>query len=246
MICPHCGVEIENESSFCPLCGKEINKEKEYEKLVLKGDGAMEDERGGAAVGFYEKALQITGGSEEIYIKLGNAYNKKGDKRAAGIYFKALKCNFYNEHVHNLLISIYDKYNRLGDLKAWYEKSGNRIAPEFAEKFIKIIDNIKYFKKEAGGGPKAEEKPSGGFISYIKKYGMMNAALVVFAAIMAGAVIAGVVFKTDPYVMLLFGMVFFIASIFIISYINIKKVKKKKQDKKNKESFDDLLPPKEK
>ena len=242
MICPHCGADIENGSSSCPLCGEEINKEKEYKKFVLKGDGALEGGRPEAAIGFYEKALQITGGSEESYIKLGNAYNKKRDRKAAGIYFKALKCNFYNEHVHNLLISIYDKYNRLPDLKAWYEESGKSSDPEFTEKFINIIDNIGRFKKE-GGAPESEKKSSEGLMSYIKKYGMMNAALIVFAVIMAGALIAGVVFKTDPSVMLLFGMGFFIASIFIISYINIKKVKKKKKDKENKESFDDLLPP---
>lgn len=90
MICPECGANIDYNSEICPLCGKQVDKERIYKNFISKGDSFFDAGDFDKAISSYSKALDYFNDREEVYIKLGNAYSKKMDKKAAQMYLKAL------------------------------------------------------------------------------------------------------------------------------------------------------------
>ncbi len=238
MNCPHCGAEISNDVEACPLCEKPIDKHEEYKKILSLGDEAFEIENTNQAVIYYEKALKLKSDSDEVYIKLGNAYNQKKDKRAAQMYLKAMEFNFYNDQIHNLLITIYQKYNKLGDLKAWYEKFRGKVDDSFIDRYLSIIDNIKYFKENTN--LKVENKEEGFFsdiFNSMKSYSMLNAVILIAAVLVVAAIIGVRVFKINTAFILLFAVSFFFISIITVLFTRIKDIKKRKKENKSADEF---------
>ena len=123
MICPFCGVQISDYANNCGMCGNCIDRRQLYGQFMKKGDDAL-DHSPEAAVVNYRKALEFINDNPEGFIKYGIALEKKGDKSAANMFLKAIALDFNNELAHNHLISLYDHYGKLQDIKLWYEKTG--------------------------------------------------------------------------------------------------------------------------
>ncbi len=188
---------------------------------------------------WYQKAID-TGhpASVDIYIRYGNAHDKKNDKQAAGMYLKALAYDFYNEHVHTLLIAFYDKHNRLNDLKKWYDK--NRVSADgaFIDKEIKVIDSIIAFRKNAPDalpvGDEIQIKRVQGMIkgmgAWFKNYIMMNIVFGIIIALLGLGIAAAVIFKVNMMIIFAILGIFLAASIVVVIYIRRKKVKEMKMN----------------
>ena len=246
MNCPHCGAHIDGTPDSCPLCGLNIDKEELYNGHVKKGDEAFSSGEYDKALLWYQKALD-TGypPTVDIYIKYGNAHDKNNDRQAAGMYLKALSFDFYNEHVHTLLISFYDKHNRLNDLKKWYEKSRGNAEEDFINKEIKIIESIIAFRNEAANQPSASDEMKvkqvenviKGLGGWFKNYMMMNIVFGIAIVLMGIGVGAALMFRLDLIVIFAIVGFFLLASIIVVVYIRRKKVK---EMKKNAPKIEDI------
>lgn len=233
MNCPHCGADAKNAVTICPLCGKNLDKDNAFQNFVKKGDDAFAAGDTDKAVMSYKKALEYSAGNEDIFIKLGNAYNKKGDKQAAAMYMKALTFNFYNDKTHNMLISLYSKFNRLDDLKKWYEQSRALADAAFVDKYIKIIQNVHYFSTQADvriPAPK-DEGLAKTLVSSMKKYVIMNVVVGIVFVVISLAIIAGLVFKVNTSFIIMFTGFFMAVSIVMIIISRKNKAKKKGNEK---------------
>lgn len=239
MNCPYCGADTKNAVTICPLCGKTLDRDGAYLSFLKKGDDLLASGDAGKAVLSYRKALEYTAGTEEIYIRIGNAYNKMNDKQAAGMYMKALSFNFYNDQTHNYLISLYSRHGRLDDLRRWYEQSREKADRDFIDKHIKIIDNIKYFSTQAGiripGG--RDDGLAKLLVSGMKRYMMMNIIGGILAVVVAIAVAAGIFLKMNTSFLIMFAGFFLALSIVIMFYISGKARKKKERTAKSLEEY---------
>lgn len=239
MNCPHCGAHIDGNPDNCPLCGMNIDKENLYNGFVKKGDEAFVSDDYDKAMIWYQKAID-TGHipTADIYIKYGNAHNKNNDKQAAGMYLKALSFDFYNEHVHTLLIAFYDKHNRLNDLKKWYDKSRGTADGAFIDKEIKVIDSIIDFRKNAGEQPSVSEEYKvkqvetviKGIGGWLKNYIMMNIVFGIAIVLMGIGIVASLIFKFDLMIILAIIGFFLLASIVVVIVIRRKKVAEMKKN----------------
>jgi tetratricopeptide (TPR) repeat protein len=238
MNCPHCGAEIENFSDICRLCGTSIDKGSVFDSFIRKGDEFFNLPDYDKAIKYYNKAMEADHPSgPEVYIKLGNALDKKNDKQAAGMYLKALSYNFYNEHVHTLLIAFYDKYKRLKDLKAWYEKSRASADEAFIDNKIKTIANIVSYREKAAEtmGAQAEEfshrkrvKMANSMISGFKEYIMMNIILGIAVVVIGAGMGLALFMKINTMYVFAVGGMFFVVSAVILAFIRAKKIKEMK------------------
>jgi tetratricopeptide (TPR) repeat protein len=218
MNCPHCGADTKNAVTICPLCGKTLDRENAFESYIKKGDDAYAADELDKAIISYRKALEYSAGSEDLYLKMGNIYNKKNDKQAASMYMKALAFNFYNDRIHSMLITLYSKYRKLDDLKKWYEQSRGKADPAFIDKYIKIIENVNFFSSQTG-----DRKPvskTGGmaemFFLSMKKYVIMNIVAGIVFFIVALAIVAGIVFKINIAFIFIFSGTFLVVSIVMV------------------------------
>ena len=113
MLCPYCGSTIKDFVTVCRMCGKDIDREEQYRAFISKGDASMEISAAAAVVN-YARATEFIGDRAEGYIRLGNAFEKKGDANAAALaYMQALQTDFKNEQAHNLLISFFERQRPL-------------------------------------------------------------------------------------------------------------------------------------
>jgi len=237
MICPECGANIDSSKEICPLCEKRIDRESAYKNFIAKGDNFFNTGNFDKAILSYSKALDYFNDREELYIKLGNAYSKKMDKKAAHMYLKALILNFYNDTTHNLIISFYSYFNKLEDLKKWYEKNKANYDSQFIDKYIKIIDNILRFKNETSVKIGQKENFLNLFFISMKEYILMNIVMgLVILVIIAGG-IAAFLFKVNIIYIIIFLGVFFLVSLFFISFTKMKSIKKKKGTQENLENL---------
>ena len=239
MNCPHCGAETGSAITLCPLCGKTLDREQAFNSFVEKGDMAAEIGDIEKAILAYNKALTYSEGNEQIYLKLGNLYYKKNDKNAVNMYFKVLQFNFYNEYVHNMLITLYSKFGRLDDLKNWYEKNKGKYNDDFIDKYIKVIDNIKLFSTKMDFGIK--EKKENFFkdmLLSMKKYTLLNIVLIFIVSFLIVGLLAGTFLQLNPIIVFSF-MLFFLFVIFIIVFFQrVMHINKKKKEKMD---FTDIL-----
>ena len=238
MNCPHCGAHIDGNPDHCPLCGQHIDRQGLYDSFIKKGDEAFDSADYDKAMTWYQKALD-TGypPSAGIYIKYGNAHDKKNDKQAAGMYLKALSFDFYNEHVHTLMIAFYDKHNRLNDLKKWYEKSRGTADGSFIDKEIRVIDNILAFKQKIAELPlvadevkvKRVEGMIKGFGAWFKNYIMMNIVFGIIIIMMCAGIAAVLFFKADMGVVFSLIGFFLAVSVAVVVFIRRKKISEMKK-----------------
>jgi len=239
MNCPHCGAETGSAITLCPLCGKTLDREQAFNSFVEKGDMAAEIGDIEKAILAYNKALTYSEGNEQIYLKLGNLYYKKNDKNAVNMYFKVLQFNFYNEYVHNMLITLYSKFGRLDDLKNWYEKNKGKYNDDFIDKYIKVIDNIKLFSTKMDFGIK--EKKENFFkdmLLSMKKYTLLNIVLIFIVSFLIVGLLAGTFLQLNPIIVFSF-MLFFLFVIFIVVFFQrVMHINKKKKEKMD---FTDIL-----
>jgi tetratricopeptide (TPR) repeat protein len=239
MICPHCGAETGNAITLCPLCGKELDREQAFISFVQKGDNAAEIDDVDKAILNYNKALTYSEGNGQIYVKLGNLYFKKNDKNAVNVYLKALQFNFYNEYVHNMLITLYSRFNKLDDLKTWYEKNRGKYREDFINKYVGIIDNTKSFSAKKDFGIK--EKHGNVFKDFLismKKYMLLNVVLCIVTVLLIAGLLSAVFLHLNPFIVFSF-MLFFLFVIFVIVlFQRISQINKKKKEKID---FSDLL-----
>ena len=207
MNCPNCGADTKNAVTICPLCGTTLDRMSAYNSYLKKGDDFSASGEIDKAVMSYNKALEYSAGDEDIYLKLGNAYNKNNDKKAATAYMKALTFNFYNDKTHNMLIALYSKYGRLADLKKWYEQSRGKADASFVDKYVKIIENVDYFSKNSESKiPASKNKGlAETLISSMKRYVIMNIVVVIFVLVIALAIVAAIMFKVDTSFIVLFS-----------------------------------------
>ncbi len=231
MICPHCGAELPRVVPSCSLCEREIDIRGIYKSNVIKGDEALLAGEYDKAVISYKKALEFTAGNEDIYLKIGNALNAKGDKGASAMFFKALTYNFYSPRAHELLITLYSKHKKLPDLRAWYQKSAGSAEAEFIEKQIKLIDNIINFSGEQlyAGPPQKEPGLAAVFIKSLKQYMIMNTVIGVILLLVGGGIAAGYFFKLNTFFVVFFSAFFFAATLIMVFVYRIKKIKKSKE-----------------
>lgn len=232
MICPHCGAELPRVVPACGLCGRDIDIRGIHESWVKKGDEALSFGEHDKAVSNYKKALEFTAGNEDIYLKLGNALNAKGDKQAAGMFFKALNYNFYSERAHDLLIALYTKYRKLEDLKAWYQKSAASADPEFIEKKIRIIEStIKISQEQLYAVPEFSESSGLGktLIKSIKRYVIMNTVIGILLILVGGGIAAGYFLGMNTKFIIMFAGLFFTATLLMVFFYRLKKIKKAKE-----------------
>jgi len=239
MNCPHCGADTKNAVTICPLCGKTLDRENAYTSFLAKGDDAFASGEDDKAIMSYNKALEYSKGNEDIFLKLGNAYNKKGDRQAAAMYMKALMFNFYNDKTHNMLINLYSKYNRLNDLKKWYAQSREKADPAFVDKYIKIIEGVGYFRSQAAS--KIPAPKSGGIakdlMDSMKKYVVMNIVIGIVLTVASLAIVAGVIFRVNTMFILMFSGFFMVVSIGIVIMSRLGKPKKKEGKKPSLEEL---------
>jgi tetratricopeptide (TPR) repeat protein len=229
MNCPHCGADTGNAVTICPLCGKTLDREDAYASYMTKGDAAQAAGELDKALLSYKKALEYSAGTEDLFLKLGNIYNKKADKQAASMYMKALSYNFYNDNTHNMLIMLYSKYGKLEDLKRWYEQSRAKADPDFIDKYIKIIENVRFFTTKADIKIPVtnQDKLGGVFMESMKKYMVMNIVLGIVLFVIGLAITAGVVFKLNASIIMLVSGVFLVVSIAIVLFSRRRKTGKK-------------------
>ncbi len=239
MNCPHCGAETGSAITLCPLCGKTLDRQQAFTSFVEKGDMAVEIGDIEKAIINYNKALTYSEGNEQIYLKLGNLYFKKNDKNAVNMYFKVLQFNFYNEYVHNMLITLYSKFGKLDDLKNWYEKNRGKYREDFIEKYIKVIGNIKHFTTRTDFGIKEKkENILTDFLQSMKKYTLLNIVLIFIVLLLIGGLFAGTFLQLNPIIVFTF-MLFFVFVIFVIVFFQrIMYINKKKKEKMD---FTDIL-----
>jgi len=239
MICPHCGAETGNAITLCPLCGKELNREEAFISFAQKGDNAAEMDDVDKAILNYNKALTYSEGNEQIYVKLGNLYFKKSDKKAVNVYFKALQFNFYNEYVHNMLITLYSRFNKLDDLKIWYEKNRGKYREDFIDKYIGIIDNTKSFSAKKDFGIKEKrENIFKDFLTSMKKYVLLNVVLGFVVVLLIAGILSSVFLHLNPFIIFSF-LLFFLFIIFVI--VLFKRISQINKKKKEKIDFSDIL-----
>jgi tetratricopeptide (TPR) repeat protein len=239
MNCPHCGADTRNAVTICPLCGKTLDRENAYASFLAKADDAFAAGETDKAIMSYKKALEYSKGNEDIFLKLGNAYNKNGDRQAAQMYMKALLFNFYNDNTHNMLISLYSKYGRLDDLQKWYEQSREKADPAFVDKYIKIIQNVKYFSTRADFKIPAA-KPDGlaaNMLASMKKYIVMNIVIGIVLVVASLAIVAGIIFKVNTMFVLAFSGFFTFVSIVMVFMSRMGKTKKKDGKKTSLEAL---------
>lgn len=240
MNCPHCGADTKNAVTICPLCGKTLDRDDAYASYLKKGDDFSDAGDLEKAILSYRKALEYNTGDEDTFIKLGNAYNKKGDKQAASMYMKALSFNFYNDKTHNMLIALYSRYGRLDDLKNWYSQNRGRIDEVFIDKYVKIIENVKYFSAKPDIKIPATKTDNfvDGVISSMKRYMLLNIVGGIAVFVLGLAVVAGVVFKIDKTVIIAFsGLVFFAG----VATIIFSRSRMKKKNDAGRESLEDIM-----
>jgi len=231
MICPHCGAEIEKGLEKCPLCEKEISTESEYEKFLKKGDEALAADETDKAIAAYSKALEYRDNSYEIYMKLGNAYNRKGDKQAVAMYFKAMTLNFYDDNIHNLVISMYARRGKLEELRKWYEANSAKYDADFIKRYTAIIDNMKYFSSNIEK-PEEKKKDPGvmpEFFGSMKSYSMLNSTMLITGALILIALVGMAIFKVNMTFVFMFAGTFIVISIIAVIISKISRMKKKKQ-----------------
>jgi tetratricopeptide (TPR) repeat protein len=237
--CPYCGADTKNAVTICPLCGKTLDRDSAFISYMIKGDDFMGAGDPGKAVLSYRKALEYSKGNEDVFLKLGNAYSRMNDKQAASVYMKALAFNFYNDQTHNLLITLYSRHGKLGDLKKWYEQSRAKADPEFIDRYIKIIDNIIYFKAQAG--MRIPGSKSGGFAgslaSGLKKYAMFNIVGFIIMVVVSLAIFAGIVLKVNTTFLFVFSASFLFISIGILIFARLRKAGKKVRNQATLEEF---------
>lgn len=184
MNCPQCGAQVQKGDASCSLCGREINLAHIAGNLIERADEALLAGDYPRAIAGYQKAAEVQE-SDDLFLKLGNAYDKQGDKRAAGYYIKVLEKDFTNDKAHNLLISFYTKYSKLNDLKAWYAKAAGASA-EIAAKYIKVIDSVAKFK--SAPLPGADELKRGAQDDY-SLWGLIKQNWLIYANIICGIII---------------------------------------------------------
>ncbi len=238
MHCPHCGASIENNADICPLCGTSIDKDSVFTGFMRKGDEFFSNSDYDKALVYYNKALEAAKPtSPEIYIKLGNTLDKKNDRQAAGMYLKALSFDFYNEHIHTLLMAFYDKYNRLKDLKAWYDKSRASADGVFIDKKIETINSIVSFKEKSAEvfAQQASEfkdaksrRFANSMINGFKQYMMMNVIMGIILLVIGIGGIAAVYFGANVMMVFAAAGVFFVISLGVVMFIRTKKMNDKK------------------
>lgn len=227
MICPECGAEIKDYLSLCPLCGKIIDKEKAFKDFILKGDQYFKSDEIDKAIVAYLRAFDYQKENEDINIKLGLAYMKKNDRKAAQFFLKALSINFYNENVHNLLISFYSKFNKLEELKTWYIKNKEKFDGNFIDKFIKIIDNTILFTTEKSIKIGAQsENIFQTILKSMKSYFMLNMVFIIVFFILVSGSILSFLFKINISFFLILSLVFFILSFTFVIFKKKKNIKK--------------------
>ena len=155
------------------------------------------------------------------------------------MYLKALSYDFYNEHVHTLLIAFYDKHNRLNDLKKWYEKNQLMADAEFINKEIKVINNIIDFRHNAAVEPSAvdlaRQKQIEGILhkagGWFKDYIMMNIVFGITLVLMGIGIAAGLILKLDLKIIFAIIGMFFLMSIVVVVYIKQKQIRNKRKDR---------------
>ncbi len=228
MICPFCGVQISDYANNCGMCGNCIDRRQLYGQFMKKGDDAL-DHSPEAAVVNYRKALEFINDNPEGFIKYGIALEKKGDKSAANMFLKAIALDFNNELAHNHLISLYDHYGKLQDIKLWYEKNRTDANSGAIDRFLKVIAGIEKFK---GTNTVIIQPPKGGeflndFVYSMKSYSMSNMVLLIVAVLGAAAFAGVVLFKTDTSFIMLFAGAFFTAGLGTIIFTRLKRKSKK-------------------
>lgn len=239
MLCPECGAEIKDYLTICSLCGKMIDKEKAFLNFMTKGNEFFSSDEIEKAIIAYNRALDYKKDNEEIYIKLGNAYMKKNDKRAVSCYFKALSLNFYNDVTHNYIITFYLKFNKLQDLKSWYIQNKGKFDNDFIDKYIKIIDNTILFSTEKS--IKIGTKDNGFFANLkesMKSYFMFNIIFGVTLLLLAVGLLFSYLFKINVSFFIIFAGIFLLTGLF---FITLKKMKKIKNETKKQPDIEEIL-----
>jgi len=240
MICQACGAVIDKEVDKCPLCGNKIDKIELFRGYIEKGNAAYEAGDSNKAIMFYKNALEHGDVSEETYIKIGLAHEKNGDmKSARDMYFKALTINFENDNAHNLLIGIYGKLNKLGDLRNWYQSSMSKFPENTVNRYIKIIGNIINFKSQPP--VKIEIKDDGiksDLLKGIKSYMIFNLVIGAATLLLGAGFVGYYVFKINIAYIITFTSVFFAVSLGVLFYYKIRNINKKKA---NQPDIEDLL-----
>ncbi|MCE5300984.1 MAG: hypothetical protein LLG37_08975 [Spirochaetia bacterium] len=237
MNCPHCGGVLEQNQETCSLCGTLIDSRDIYNNLVRRGTEAYEMSEFEKACTYYNKAYETGLYDAELCVRLGMVLDKKNDRRAAGMFLKALSFDFYNEHVHNLLIGFYDKYRRLSDLKTWYEKSRGSVEDAFIDKQITIINNLIKFREQAPSGPERAHSTAGEtaghfLLNSFKQYIMMNVVLGVVLLLIGIAVAIGWIFKVNVMVIVVFAVFILLAGMAFMVMARVRKMRKIKEGKR--------------
>lgn len=224
MLCPHCGVQISDYANNCGMCGNCIDREQLYRQFMNKGDDAL-DHSLEASVVNYRKALEFIADKPEGYIKYGIALEKKGDRNAANMFLKAIGLDFKNDLAHNHIISLYDHYGKLQDIKNWYEKNRTAANSEIIDRYLKIIAGIERFK--GNDAIKIKGQKGGEFVNDLaysmKSYSMSNMVLLIVAGLGAAALAGLFIFKMDTTFIMLFAGAFFTAGLGTVIFTRMKK-----------------------
>ncbi len=242
MLCPECGAEVKEYFTTCSLCGKIIDREEAFKKFMAKGDEFFKSDEIEKAIISYNRALDYKKDSEDIYIKLGNAYMKKNDKKAATCYLKALSYNFYNDVTHNFLITFYSRFNKLEELKSWYIQNKNKFNNDYIDKFIKIIENTILFTTEKS--VKIGTKDDNFFTNFkesIKSYLLVNVVSGVMLLLLAAGFLLSFLFKINISFFLIFIGVFSLISLVFITYKKMKSIKNLKKTKETQIDLENIL-----
>ncbi len=242
MLCPECGAEIKEYFTTCSLCGKIIDKEDAFKKFMSKGDEFFKSNEIEKAIISYNRALDYKKDSEELYIKLGNAYMKKNDKRTVTCYLKALSYNFYNDVTHNFLIAFYSRFNKLEELKSWYIQNKEKFDKDYIDKFIKIIENTILFttEKSVKIGTQ-DENFFTNFTKSIKTYLFLNIVFGVILLLLAAGFLLSFLFKINISFFLIFIGVFSLISLVFITYKKMKTIKSLKKTKETEIDLENIL-----
>ncbi|HDQ26038.1 MAG TPA: hypothetical protein ENN43_04750 [bacterium] len=230
MNCPHCGAETSWAKEECQLCGKVIDLAAAFKDYTKKGDACLAAGDYDRAIAGYTRALDYADADEALYLKLADAFGKKGDKKAAEYLMKALSLNFYNEETHNALISVYGRFKRLKELKKWYEAAKARFDPGFADRYIKVIDSLETFKMEyLAVEEKGRENFARVFVGSMKRYMVMNIVLGLMFLLVAGAVAAAFFTGANTMFVVSAGVFFFFISIIAVTAYKARAGRKKRE-----------------
>ena len=133
---------------------------------------------------------------------------------------------------------MYAKYNKLPELKEWYEKSAASFEPGFTDKFIKIINSIGSFKTEMPlEMPRMHEGAHIDMAKSFMKYSMMNAVLGVGMLVLFGGMALAIHRGMSFGMVLVAAGTFFFAGLVVIVYFRSKKARDAKNARKRAEDL---------